>query len=504
MSEQARTVLEIENLSKVFPGTVALDHVSLSIGEAEVHALVGQNGSGKSTLVKVLAGYHRADPGYSARLNGEPLDLHRAATIRHDRLRFVHQDLGLFLELSTTDNLALRGDFIRNATGLVSWRKQAALSRALLHQFDLDLDLSLPLGRASPVQRTIVAIAAALADWEDGPGVLVLDEPTAVLPPPEVDRLLSTVEQLRLRGTSVLYVSHRLDEVFRIANSVTVLRGGKVVASQPVTGLTTQSLAQLMVGSEVDAVYRAGLEQPRDAPIALRARTMAGHFLRGVDIELREGEILGVAGLPGSGNSELAYALAGAGTGVTGEVALAGDPWMPIRKAASFDIPIVPAERAKEAVVGEFGVRENLSLSVLDRFRRVGWLRRSAERALVSEWLQRTQIKAESPEAPISSLSGGNQQKVVIARCLARDPRILILCEPTAGVDVGTRQAIYEFVASRARAGLAVVVTSTDLGDLLAICTRVLVLVDGEISQELTGEHISERALLHAMEAESQ
>jgi ribose transport system ATP-binding protein len=319
-----------------------------------------------------------------------------------------------------------------------------------------------------------------------------------------VDRLLSTVEQLRLRGTSVLYVSHRLDEVFRIADSVTVLRGGHVVASRPVTGLTTQSLAQLMVGSEVDAVYRAGLDQPADAPIALRARAIAGHFLRGVDIELREGEILGLAGLPGSGNSELGYALAGTGARVTGEVALADDPWMPIRKAASFDIPIVPAERAREAVVGEFGVRENLSLSVLDRFRRLGWLRRSAERALVGEWLQRTQIKAESPEAPISSLSGGNQQKVVIARCLARDPRILILCEPTAGVDVGTRQAIYEFIASRARAGLAVVVTSTDLGDLLAICTRVLVLVDGEISQELTGQHISEGALLHALEAETQ
>jgi ABC-type sugar transport system ATPase subunit len=339
--DTATPVLEIENLSKTFPGTVALDQASLTIAEGQIHALVGQNGSGKSTLVKILAGYHRADPGYTARLNGEELDLHRAAVVSRDRLRFVHQDLGLFLELSATDNLALRGEFLRGPTGLVSWRKQAKLTRELLHQFDIDLDL-----------RTIVAIAAALADWAGGPGVLVLDEPTAVLPPPEVDRLLATVEQLRRRGTSVLYVSHRLDEVFRVADTVTVLRGGRVVASRPVAGLDTQSLAQLMVGSEVDAGYRAGLEHPASAPVVLRARNMTGQFLRGLGVELRAGEILGLAGLPGSGSTELAYALAGAGQGVSGEVALSDGQWRPARKAASFDIPIVPADRAAEAVVG--------------------------------------------------------------------------------------------------------------------------------------------------------
>jgi len=277
-----------------------------------------------------------------------------------------------------------------------------------------------------------------------------------------------------------------------------------VVATRSVKGLTTQSLAQLMVGSGVDASYRAEVQYPKDAPVALRAKAVRGSFLRGVGLELREGEVLGLAGLPGSGSIELAYALAGEGPSVTGEVALADGRWTPIRKAASFDIPIVPADRSREAIVGEFSVRENLSLSVLRRFRRFGLLRRDCERTLVGTWLRRTEVKAESPDAPVSSLSGGNQQKVVIARCLARDPRILVLVEPTAGVDVGTRQAIYEFVASRARAGLAVVVTSTDLGDLLAICSRVLVLVDGELSQELTGQQINEHALLHAMEAETQ
>jgi ABC-type sugar transport system ATPase subunit len=494
----ARSVLQLEHLSKTFPGTKALDDVSLDVAEGEIHALVGQNGSGKSTLVKVLAGYHRADPGSKAWLNGEPLEIAHAAT-RHDRLRFVHQDLGMFLELNAIDNLALRGDFARGPLGLISWSEQAELTRDLLGRFDLDFDIRRPMGEATPVQRTIVAIAAALAGWEGGPGVLVLDEPTAVLPPHDVDLLLGTVEQVRSRGTSILYISHRLDEVFRVADRVTVLRGGRVVGTQPVGELTTQTLAQLMVGSGVDAGFRAGLSYDAGAPVILRVRNASGRFLDNVDLELRAGEVLGIAGLPGSGSNELPYAIVGADRGATGELQLGGE-WVPLRKAASCDIPIVPADRAREAIVGEFGVRENLSLSVLDRFRRFGWQLRRRENELVDAWMQTVEIKAAAADAPITSLSGGNQQKVAMARCLAREPRVLVLCEPTAGVDVGTRQAIYEFIASRSRAGLSLVVSSSDTGDLLAICTRVLVFINGRIAHVLVGDQLTEQRLLHAME----
>ena len=498
------TVLRITELSKTFPGTKALDDVTLEVAEGEIHALVGQNGSGKSTLIKVLAGYHHADPGAKAWLNEEPFDVADTTDSRHHRLRFVHQDLGLFLELGAIDNLALRGEFLTDRAHRIRWRAQASLTRELLSQFDLDLDLRRPLAEVTPVQRTVVAIAAALAGWEGGPGVLVLDEPTAVLPPHDVNRLLEIIERVRSRGTSIFYVSHRLDEVFRLADRVTVLRGGRVVETRPVAGLTTQTLAELMVGSEVDAGYRAGLTVAADRPVVLRARDVQGRFLAGVDLDLAEGEVLGVAGLPGSGRNELPYALVGALPGATGRISVADSEWQPVRKSASFDIPLVPADRAGEAAISEFSVKENLTLSVLQRFRRFGLLLRRSEQQLADEWTRTIEVKAASPDDLITTLSGGNQQKVIMARCLARDPRVLVLCEPTAGVDVGTRQAIYEFIASRARAGLSLVVSSSDTGDLLALCTRVLVMCNGKIVREIAGDEITEQALVHAMEETEQ
>jgi ABC-type sugar transport system ATPase subunit len=497
-------LLRIAGVSKTFPGTKALDDVSMDVAPGEIHALVGQNGSGKSTLIKVLAGYHQADPGAKAWINDEPVDLASASEHRHHRLRFVHQDLGLFQELSVVDNLALRSEFITDPLRRIRWRAQAATARELIGRFGLDLDLSRPVAEATPVQRTVVAIAAALVGWEGGPGLLVLDEPTAVLPPHDVARLLEIIKGVQERGTSILYVSHRLDEVLRLADRVTVLRGGRVVETRPVAGLDEQALAELMVGSDVDAGYRAGLTVPADREVVLRARNLRGRFLAGVDLELRAGEVLGVAGLPGSGRDELPYALAGALPGVTGEVQLAGEGWVPVRKSAAFDIPIVPADRGREAVIREFSVAENLTLSVLHRFRRFGLLRRRPERQLVQEWIDAIAVKTSGQNALITTLSGGTQQKVVMARCLARDPRVLMLCEPTAGVDVGTRQAIYEFIASRAEAGLALVVSSSDTGDLLAICTRVLVMTNGTVVRELAGDEIDEQALIHAMEEREQ
>ena len=499
----APPLLRITGVTKTFPGTIALDDVSLEVAQGEIHALVGQNGSGKSTLIKVLAGYHQADPGSRAWLNGEPVDL-GAAGSRHHRLRFVHQDLGLFLELGTLDNLALRSEFIVDPVRRIRWKAQAGAARELLARFGLDLDLRKPLAEATPVQRTVVAIAAALDGWEGGPGLLVLDEPTAVLPPHDVASLLEIVRDVRKQGTSILYVSHRLDEVFEIADRVTVLRGGRVVQTRPVKGLDIQALAELMVGTEVDAGYRAGLPVADQRPVVLRATDIRGRFLQGVDVELREGEVLGVAGLPGSGRDELPYAMAGLLAGAVGEIELAGQGSLPVRKSAAFDIPIVPADRGREAVIKEFSVAENLTVSVLDQFRRFGWLRRRPERQLVDEWMGAISVKAAGSNALITTLSGGNQQKVMMARCLARNPRVLVLCEPTAGVDVGTRQAIYEFIASRARAGLSLVVSSSDTGDLLAICTRVLVMCNGRVVRELAGQEITDQALLRAMEETEQ
>jgi ribose transport system ATP-binding protein len=503
-SPDASSILRITGLSKTFPGTKALDNVDFDIRRGEIHALVGQNGSGKSTLIKILAGYHKADPGAHAWLGDQEFDLADVARERHNQLRFVHQDLGLILELSASDNLALLGEFILDPIRRVKWKAQAESAYDLLAPFGLDINVNRPLAEATPVQRTVVAIAAALAGWDGGNGVLVLDEPTAVLPPSDVDRLLEIIHNVRQRGTSILYVSHRLDEVFRLADRVTVLRGGRVVTTRATADLDTAALAELMVGAEVDAGYRAGLPSADGRPVVLSARDIRGRFLEGIDVDLRAGEVLGIAGLPGSGRNELPYALAGSLKGATGQIQVGGGEFVPLKKSASFDVPLVPADRGREAVIGSFGVGENISISVLGRLSKFNWVNRNAERKVVGEWVDTIEVKASSPQALITTLSGGNQQKVILARCLARDPRVLVLCEPTAGVDVGTRQAIYEFIASQAEAGLAVVISSSDTGDLLALCTRVLVMANGRVVRQLEGDEINDNTLIQAMEETEQ
>ena len=495
--------LRIAGLSKTFPGTRALIDASLEIAPGEVHALIGQNGSGKSTLIKALAGYHRADPGAYAEVGGEPFAIGNDVP---EGLRFVHQDLGLVNELNAMDNLALRGGFISGAGGRIRWREQEQETYRLLERFNVELDIHRPLAEATPVQRTIVAIVGALQGWHGGQGVLVLDEPTALLPHEEVERLFDLVREVRRAGTSVLYVSHRLAELFEIADRVTVLRAGHVVTTSSIADVDGRDLASLMVGEDVDPDYRAPSAARPDAPVVLELRDVQGHRLRGVDLDVHKGEILGIAGLAGTGMQELPYVIAGAARHpVTGRLRMPqrSEEWLDVADAAELEVPLVPADRAREAIVAEFAVRENITLSILDRLGRRAKLALREEQALVERWAQQLGVVASSHDALISTLSGGNQQKVVVARCLAREPELLVLAEPTAGVDIGTRVAIYDLVAGLARDGLTVVVSSTDLGDLLAMCTRVIVLRNGRVGAELGADGLTEHALVSAMEGEA-
>ena len=494
--------LRVSGLSKTFGATRALGDVSIDVRAGEIHALVGQNGSGKSTLIKSLAGYHHPDAGASAELDGEAFEIGHDVP---DGLRFVHQDLGLVLELSALDNLALHGGFARGFGRRVLWREQERKTRRILERFDVGLDIHRPLAAATPVQRTVVAIAAALQGWHGGGGVLVLDEPTAVLPHDEVEHLFAVVDEVRKAGTSVLYVSHRIDEIFQLADRVTVLRGGRLVSTLPIDEVDPRALAGLMVGEDVDPNYRAPVAAVPDAPVVLQTRGLHGRWLRGVDLEVRRGEILGVAGLAGAGALELPYVITGhAGDDAGGELRLPHrfSEWRDVSAARDLNIPLVPADRQREGVIAEFAVSENLSLSVLGRLGRRGRLGLHEESALVAEWSRRLGIVTAGPDAAISTLSGGNQQKVVVARCLVGEPELLVLCEPTAGVDIGTRVSIYELIARLADDGLTVVVSSSDEGDLLAMCTRVVVLRDGRVAEELDRDGLSHQALVRAIEGE--
>jgi ribose transport system ATP-binding protein len=303
----------------------------------------------------------------------------------------------------------------------------------------------------------------------------------------------------------VLYVSHRLDELFEIADRVTVLRAGRIVTTLPMAEVDGRGLASLMVGQDVDPDYRAPVAAKPDAPVVLELRDVRGHRLRGVDLDVHRGEILGIAGLAGAGMQELPYVIAGCSRfPASGRIRLPerSPEWRDAGEAPALGIPIVPADRGREGVVAEFAVSENLTLSVLDRLGARGRLGLRDERDLVERWTRELGIVTAGPDAPISTLSGGNQQKVVVARCLVREPDLLVLSEPTAGVDIGTRVAIYDLIARLSRAGLTVVVSSSDLGDLLAMCTRVVVLREGRVAAELGADGLTEHALVRAMEGD--
>ncbi len=471
-----------------------------------MHALIGHNGSGKSTLIKVLAGYHHADPGASVFLDGQPTTFDSLGHRGHGsgtRLNFVHQDLGLVLELDTIDNLALHGGFARTRLGRVRWREQQRRARELMAPFAVGFDIHQPLSKVTPVERTIVAVAGALQGWSSDHGVLVLDEPTAVLPPHEVGRLFEIIRGLRERGAGILYVSHRLDEVFELADRVTVLRGGQRVIARPVEGLTKQELVVHMLGDEARAHYRADLAPASKASAVLEVRGLTGRFLRGASFAVYPGEVLGVAGLPIDGRDELPRLITDARrAAVAGSVRMpdVSTDWVDVDSWRGDGLVILPPDRAREGILSPMSVGENLSLSSLDRFGPTGRLDKAAEREFVNEWIDRMTVITSGPDAPITTLSGGNQQKVLFGRVLAVEPRVLVMCEPTAGVDIGARQAIYELVAEQVRQGLSVIVSSSDVGDLEALCTRVIVLHGGVVVGELEGDLLNEHELLHAME----
>jgi len=496
-------ILEIRSMSKTFPGTKALDDVSFDIVDGEVHALVGTNGSGKSTLIKVLAGYHPADGGSEVFVAGEAINVTGHTPVRSHLLRFVHQDLGLVLELNVLDNLAMHGGFARAKTGGISWREQRRLAEELLEPFDIGIDVDRPLAEAAPVQRTVVAIVGALQGWDTDRGVLVLDEPTAVLPPDEVAHLFAIIKGLRNRGISVLYVSHRLDEIFEVADRVSVLRGGRRIITENVSAVTKGSLINSMLGKEMSIDFRVEVPVAPDANTVLEVRGLRGNFVNGVSFALRRGEILGLAGLAGSGREEIPYALAGAlGYPMGGQVQMpsSSPEWKSVGDTGDLDLAFVPADRGTEGIVDGLSVAENITLSTLDEVGHSWFISKRRERRYANEWASLLQVKMADSNDPISTLSGGNQQKVLIGRCLATKPDVLILSEPTAGVDVGARRGIFELLTQQAEQGLAVIIASTDLDDILSICTRVLVFQDGVITRELEGDDVQEDVLVSAVE----
>jgi ribose transport system ATP-binding protein len=484
-------ILELHNLSKTFPGTKALDGVGLEIRAGEIHALVGQNGSGKSTLIKILAGFHDPDVGASSTIRGSDFRLGDSAAAHTTGLRFVHQDLGLIESLDCVDNLALGFGYVTGAGGRINWRRQRAKAREALGRVGHgDIKVTKPVSHLTAFEKTALAIVRAVQDWEENVSLLVLDEPTATMPRPEVDRLFTLIRRVAGAGTGVLLVSHHLDEVFAIANRVTVLRDGRSEGTHKVADLTRADLIQLMTGGIVDEVTRASEEHAEE--IVLSVRGLAGRGLRGLDLDVHRGEVLGIAGLDGSGRDEICELIFGARPR-RGTVTVNGRELPPHRPdlAIRRSLALVPADRHGSGLVMTESVRENLTLVDLKPFWR-GWrLSRARERRVTREWIEKLSIRTRSADAVVESLSGGNQQKVVMGKWLRTEPTVLLLDEPTQGVDVGAQAELHRLMGAAADQGSAVVLCSSDERELSNVCDRVLVLCDGSFEAELTGDQIA-------------
>jgi ribose transport system ATP-binding protein len=470
-----------------------------------LHALVGANGSGKSTLIKILSGYHSPDEGARFWLDGREVkqtELSRDTSGGLGRLSFVHQDPGLIMEFNAIDNLAMRKHQDGMLLSKTRRRQQAEQTKELTRPFAAALDLTIPVSRLSSVERTIVAIAAALQDWDSERGVLVLDEPTATLPPTEVDRLFETIHVLLQRGAGILYVSHRLEEIFSLAHRVTVLRNGECLGTSSMEDVTRDSVIRLMLGGEGMAALTPASSGPQsDSDTALEIRDLAGLDLRGICFALGKGEVIGVAGYPDSGRDELPRILTDRRRdAVSGEFRTGGSgKWQQIARWKGNEMVLIPPDRLREGVIGPMTVEENLNLASMGASKSRFFLHKKALEQSAQHWIEHLDIRCAGPHAPLQTLSGGNQQKVLIARAIAMGPEVLVMCEPTAGVDVGARQLIYEMVRSVARDGLAVLIVSSDMDDLVALCTRVMVLHNGLIVDELSGEALNEYNLVQAM-----
>jgi ribose transport system ATP-binding protein len=468
-------------MSKSFGATRALSDVSFDVAAGEVHALVGQNGSGKSTLIKLLAGVHEAEEDSAVEVDGALVPLGHPAASRAAGFRFVHQDLALVNDLSVVENLGLGRGFSTGFGGRIRWGRERREAQAMMRELGFELDVRRPVGELAQAERTGVAIARALWDWEAGARVLVLDEPTSALPSAEVAVLFASIRRVVARGLGVLYVSHRLDEIFAIADQVTVLRDGSRVGTFETQQMTEAQLVSLMIGG---AVLRSSAPaRPREGTPVLEARGLTGREVRGVDFDAHAGEVLGFVGLTGSGREEILQLLFGA-LPRHGVVRVAGSDVRPGSPRASVKrgMALVPANRHRQGLILEMSVRENCTLTDLRPFRtRLGAIRRRGELAEVSSWLTRLDVRPRDPTRTLAQLSGGNQQKVVLAKWLRLEPRVILLDEPTQGIDVGAKALIHGLIRKAADDGAAVIVATSDDEEIRDVCDLAYVLRDGEL-----------------------
>lgn len=497
-------LLAVEAVGKRFFGAMALDGISLRIRPAEIHGLMGENGAGKSTLLKIISGILRPDSG-QIRWDGAPVEILNARVAGALGIAMIHQELSLVPELTVAENVFIRREPVRFG-GLIDWAKLAQATREILDRIGLKLNPQTKIRELSMAEQQMVEIARALSM---NARLLIMDEPTSSLSEREANILLDLMRRLRDSGVAVLFVTHRMEEAMSVCDRFTVLRDGALAGTCEAADVTSARLISLMAGREEGGLYRRPRASTTPGPVRLsvdgmrtqRAGGRRGARVSGVSLSVRAGEILGIAGLVGAGRSELVQAIFGADRSASGRVEIDGkrveirNP----RDAMRLGIALLPEDRKHQSLFGNLGIRANFSIAALDRFSHLTWMLKKAEAGALERFRTMLRIRMRSAEQPARTLSGGNQQKVLLARWLVRKPRILIVDEPTRGIDVNAKSEVHAELDRLAREGVAIIVVSSELAELIAVADRIITMREGIVTGEIQSSEATNERLMAMM-----
>lgn len=492
-------VLKLENISKGFPGVQALSHVNFEVEQGEIHALLGENGAGKSTLIKIISGVYQPDEG-TLRVNGQPAHFSNPREAQKAGVATIFQELILYPELTVAENIFM-GHAPRNRWGMIDWATMRKRAREILAELEIyDMDVDAKVGAMSVGKRQRVEIAKALSQ---NARILIMDEPTAALTEADVQRLFSIVRLLQERGVSIIYISHRLEEIFMLADRVTVLRDGQYVGTKQVKETNEADLISMMVGRTIDDLFPKLPSVKGDAVLEVR-HLVCRPMTRDVSLSVHAGEIVGLAGLVGSGRTELAQVLFGITPAQGGQILLNGklvsvkNPGQAMRLGIAY----VPEDRGNQGLIKQMRVRENMSLAVLRSLARGGFVDGQQERRLAERFVGELTVRTPSIEQVVNKLSGGNQQKIVVSKWLASQPKLLIMDEPTRGVDVGAKSEIHRLISELAQQGMAILMISSELPEILGMSDRVLVMREGRLAAEFSRAEATQERVGAAMMSE--
>lgn len=487
-------ILELKNISKSFSGVEVLHHVSFALRPGEVHALLGENGAGKSTLVKVITGVHQPDGG-EVIINGERVHFSDSRDSRQAGIAAIYQELSLFPDLDVAENIFVGRQPVKTG-GRIDWKKLYSEAELLLSSLGVHLDLKQKARNLSIAQQQMVEIARAISI---NARILIMDEPTSSLTLNEVSDLFSLVRRLREDGAAVIFISHRLEELFEIADRVTVLRDGSYVDTRVIKETSRDELIRLMVGRTISDLFPKQIVQPGDVSLRVENLSRAGAF-EDISFELRKGEILGMAGLVGAGRTNVARAIFGVEPPTEGRIQIDGREVAitSSQQAIQLGLAYVPEDRQLHGLIPAMSITSNISLSMLEKYASHGWLRDKLERKSAYDAACQMEVRANHIWQNARELSGGNQQKIVLAKWLSTNPRILILDEPTRGIDVGTKAAVHALMSKLAADGMAILMISSELPEILGMSDRVIVMREGRITGRLSRAEATQEKIISA------